>query len=99
MCSPRQMRTIGRLFIGENELRRKICLLQTKVRYAIILYNCFRPARSVWQETDKFVSYRHSRASTGFDRDLEAGEAIRRTVALNLKLKLNADDNYALAAA
>ena len=38
------------------------------------------------------------RVSKGFDRDFEAGEAIRRTVALNLKLKLNANDNLALAA-
>ncbi len=39
------------------------------------------------------------RGSNGFDRDSAAGEAIRRMIAINLKLNLNANDNYALAAA
>lgn len=38
------------------------------------------------------------RACTGFDRDLEDGEAIRRLMRQIANLKLNADENYALAA-
>ncbi len=39
------------------------------------------------------------RACTGFDRDLEDGEAIRRLMRQIANLKLNANDNYELAAA
>ena len=39
------------------------------------------------------------RGSKGFDRDLEAGEAIRRKVRQTANLNINADENYALAAA
>ena len=38
------------------------------------------------------------RACTGFDRDSEDGEAIRRLMRQIANLKLNADENYALAA-
>ena len=38
-------------------------------------------------------------ACTGFDRDLEDGEAIRRLMRQIAKLKLNANDNFELAAA
>lgn len=40
----------------------------------------------------------HMRACTGFDRDSEDGEAIRRQMRQIANLKLNADENYALAA-
>ena len=39
------------------------------------------------------------RACTGFDRDLEDGEAIRRQMRQIANLKLNANDNFELAAA
>ena len=39
------------------------------------------------------------RACTGFDRDLEDGEAIRRLMRQIANLKLNANDNFELAAA
>jgi hypothetical protein len=39
------------------------------------------------------------RACTGFDRDSEDGEAIRRQMRQIANLKLNANDNYELAAA
>ena len=39
-----------------------------------------------------------TRACTGFDRGLEDGEAIRRQMRQIANLKLNADENYALAA-
>ena len=39
------------------------------------------------------------RACTGFDRDLEDGEAIRRLIRQIANLKLNANDNFELAAA
>ena len=39
------------------------------------------------------------RACTGFDRDPEDGEAIRRLMRQIANLKLNANDNYELAAA
>lgn len=38
-------------------------------------------------------------ACTGFDRDLEDGEAIRRKMRQIANLKLNANDNFELAAA
>ena len=38
-------------------------------------------------------------ACTGFDRDLEDGEAIRRLMRQIANLKLNANDNFELAAA
>ena len=38
-------------------------------------------------------------ACTGFDRDPEDGEAIRRQMRQIADLKLNANDNYELAAA
>lgn len=38
-------------------------------------------------------------ACTGFDRDLEDGEAIRRQMRQIAHLKLNANDNFELAAA
>ena len=38
-------------------------------------------------------------ACTGFDRDPEDGEAIRRLMRQIADLKLNANDNYELAAA
>ena len=41
----------------------------------------------------------YTRACTGFDRDLEDGEAIRRLMRQIANLKLNANDNYELAAA
>lgn len=41
----------------------------------------------------------HLRACTGFDRDLEDGEAIRRQMRQIANLKLNANDNFELAAA
>ena len=40
-----------------------------------------------------------TRGCTGFDRDLEDGEAIRRLMRQIANLKLNANDNYELAAA
>ena len=43
--------------------------------------------------------YFYIRACTGFDRDLEDGEAIRRLMRQIANLKLNANDNYELAAA
>ena len=55
-----------------------------------------------------YISYRivmqrnlliHMRACTGFDRDLEDGEAIRRQMRQIANLKLNANDNFELAAA
>lgn len=39
------------------------------------------------------------RACTGFDRDLEDGEAIRKLMRQIANLKLNANDNFELAAA
>ena len=42
---------------------------------------------------------KHIRDCTGFDRDLEDGEAIRRLMRQIAKLKLNANDNFELAAA
>ena len=54
-----------------------------------------------------YISYRivmqrnlliYMRACTGFDRDSEDGEAIRRQMRQIANLKLNADENYALAA-
>ena len=39
------------------------------------------------------------RACTGFDRDSEDGEAIRRPMRQIANLKLNANDNFELAAA
>ena len=41
----------------------------------------------------------NSGACTGFDRDLEDGEAIRRLMRQIANLKLNANDNFELAAA
>ena len=41
----------------------------------------------------------HFWACTGFDRDSEDGEAIRRSMRQITNLKLNANDNYELAAA
>ena len=41
----------------------------------------------------------HMRACTGFDRDSEDGEAIRRQMRQIANLKLNANDNFELAAA
>ena len=41
----------------------------------------------------------HFWACTGFDRDLEDGEAIRRPMRQIANLKLNANDNFELAAA
>lgn len=47
-----------------------------------------------------FMFYKHySGACTGFDRDLEDGEAIRRKMRQIANLKLNANDNFELAAA
>ena len=40
-----------------------------------------------------------ARGCTGFDRDPEDGEAIRRQMRQIANLKLNANDNYELAAA
>ena len=40
----------------------------------------------------------YSRASKGFDRDCEAGEASRMAMRQMAKLNLNANDNLALAA-
>ena len=41
----------------------------------------------------------HFWACTGFDRDSEDGEAIRRPMRQIAHLKLNANDNFELAAA
>jgi hypothetical protein len=41
----------------------------------------------------------NTRGCTGFDRDPEDGEAIRRLMRQIANLKLNANDNYELAAA
>ncbi len=41
----------------------------------------------------------HIGACTGFDRDSESGEAIRRLMRQIANLKLNANDNFELAAA
>lgn len=41
----------------------------------------------------------NSGACTGFDRDLEDGEAIRRLMRQIANLNLNANDNFELAAA
>ena len=46
-----------------------------------------------------FLPTSHTGACTGFDRDLEDGEAIRRLMRQITNLKLNANDNYELAAA
>lgn len=42
---------------------------------------------------------KHTWACTGFDRDSEDGEAIRRQMRQIATLKLNANDNFELAAA
>ena len=47
----------------------------------------------------KEAVFHWTRAWTGFDRDLEDGEAIRRLMRQITNLKLNANDNYELAAA
>ena len=41
----------------------------------------------------------HFWACTGFDKDSEDGEAIRRSMRQIANLKLNANDNFELAAA
>lgn len=46
-----------------------------------------------------FLPTSNTRACTGFDRDLEDGEAIRRLMRQIANLKLNANDNFELAAA
>ena len=51
-------------------------------------------SRSTWECTFPVI-----RACTGFDRDLEDGEAIRRQMRQIANLKLNANDNFELAAA
>ena len=45
------------------------------------------------------MHYKYFRACTGFDRDLEDGEAIRRQMRQIANLNLNANDNFELAAA
>ena len=45
------------------------------------------------------AAFNFTRACTGFDRDPEDGEAIRRLMRQIANLKLNANDNYELAAA
>ena len=51
-------------------------------------------------DNEEQVKYNKSyqRGRTGFDRGLEDGEAIRRQMRQIANLKLNADENYALAA-
>ena len=54
------------------------------------------------QRTVNFINsifVHHTRACTGFDRDLEDGEAIRRKMRQIANLNLNANDNFELAAA
>ena len=46
----------------------------------------------------KHLYHNYIRASKGFDRGFETGEAIRGMVAIYLELNLNAEDNLAIAA-
>ena len=64
-------------------------------RESYIIYCAVVSTTSV--RTDKTARY--TRACTGFDRDPEDGEAIRRLMRQIANLKLNANDNYELAAA
>ena len=53
----------------------------------------------IWYQCTRTYTDSKSWACTGFDRGLEDGEAIRRLMRQITNLKLNANDNYELAAA